>query len=114
MMINELNCSLVGRCERSEHKNFVVVSHGFPIDPDYNIFTHPQTAAEKDAMANRSVTFPSPLRLFYGDPNVIKHDCTVPLWDNDIYPSGNRSSVKKSRPKTSINASGSYTGLFVQ
>lgn len=28
-------------CEHTEHKNFVVVSHGFPIDPDYNIVSKP-------------------------------------------------------------------------
>ena len=33
-----LNCTTAA-CERSEHKNFVVVSHGFPIDPDYAIMT---------------------------------------------------------------------------
>lgn len=28
-------------CARSEHKNFVVISHGFPIDPDYAIMSKP-------------------------------------------------------------------------
>ena len=28
-------------CSRSEHKNFVVISHGFPIDPDYAIMSKP-------------------------------------------------------------------------
>ena len=32
-----MNCSNTTACERSEHKNFIVVSHGFPIDPDYAI-----------------------------------------------------------------------------
>ena len=35
-----LGCNTAA-CERSEHKNFVVVSHGFPIDPDYAILTRP-------------------------------------------------------------------------
>lgn len=36
-----LNCGNTAACERSEHKNFVVVSHGFPIDPDYAILSRP-------------------------------------------------------------------------
>ena len=31
--------SSTAACERSEHKNFVVVAHGFPIDPDYAIMS---------------------------------------------------------------------------
>jgi hypothetical protein len=94
--------TISGHCDRSEHKNFVVVSHGFPIDPDYNIVSHPPaTSNDPNASCNglmtRSMSFPSPSRLT--SSHEIRNNCTIPA---TVPPTSRRS-----RPKTSI-----HTGII--
>ena len=71
-------------CERSEHKKFVVMAHGFPIDPDYAIMSRPpphhashNSLNSNSLNSHNSLNVPSPRNQSISQ---MSSNCTTPIF----------------------------------